>query len=77
MRNICSSRVQGDQNEKEKKPFIHKRAYERLLCNLKPNNHILVNGLYLLSSLAWMKKVTAKVFKIITLLKIHSKFNLV
>jgi hypothetical protein len=39
-------------------------AYENLLCHLKPNSDMLINGLYSLSSsLGWMEK--ANVLKII------------
>jgi hypothetical protein len=39
-------------------------AHENLLCHLKSNSQILINGFYLLSSLGWMKKTMIDVFKI-------------
>lgn len=40
-------------------------AHESLFSHLKSNSHMLINGLYLFSSLMWMKKVTINVLKII------------
>jgi hypothetical protein len=48
-----------------KKPFIHITTHESLLCHQKSKNHMLSNGLYLLSSLGWMKKVMSIIFQII------------
>jgi hypothetical protein len=47
----------------ERKVFIHMVAHESLLCHLKPNSCMLINGLYLLSPSGCMKKATTNVLK--------------
>jgi hypothetical protein len=42
-----------------------------LFCHLKPNNNMLTNGFYLLSSPKWMKKTMTNAFKITIYLKIN------
>jgi hypothetical protein len=39
-------------------------THESLFYHLKSNGHMLINGLYLFSSLMWMKKATINVLKI-------------
>jgi len=68
MINICPYIVQVVKN---RKPFIRMAIHGSLLCHLKPNNNMLTNGSYLLSSPKWMKKTMTNAFKITIYLKIN------
>jgi hypothetical protein len=48
-----------------KKLFIHMTTHKSLFCHLKPNNHMLIDGFYLLLPLGWMKKTSINSLKII------------
>jgi hypothetical protein len=56
---MCGSRVERLVTEKL---FIHMTAHESLLCHLKPNSHMLIDGLL---PLGWMKKTSINPLKII------------
>jgi hypothetical protein len=44
-------------------PFTHMAIDERLFLHHKPDNRMLINGLYLLSSSRWLKKVATNFLK--------------